>query len=92
MAKANLTPVPTETSRFTHDELTELFQKIMVCCAGVAAEWEAYNSGGSYQRRHFDNALILSQVAGFIADHAAHDCGGYGDLFDWLEIPRGVQS
>jgi len=88
MASTNLLEVP-KTQRFTESETESLFAKVAECCAGIEAEWQAYNSGDAKQGSHIDNIRTLSQVAGFVADHAGEDCAYYGDIFHWLDIPRG---
>lgn len=94
--KDSIKPVPSTTNapRFSEEETEILFQKIAVIAAGIEAQWQAITDGSDphFRGRYMDTIQVLAQVAGFIADHAGQDCSGYGDVFQWLEIPQGVKN
>lgn len=85
------TPPP----RFNDGEIGALTTKIANICASIEASWSSLNDCHDDPRmygRHLDSILTLTQVAGFIADHTADNCGLYGDIFHWLDIPKGGES
>lgn len=80
----------TQAPRFSEAEYEILFTKVAHIFASIEAEWLCMASGeaGDFRGRHLDTIETLAQVGGFIADYAANDCGCFGDVFDWLQIPR----
>lgn len=84
-----------EKPRFTETEYEVLLTKLANIFAGIEAEWHALASGeaGDLRGRHLDTIQVLAQSGGFIADYAASDCGCFGDIYYWLQIPQaGVES
>ena len=42
-------------------------------------------------KAHLDTILLLSQMGGWIADHASGE-NNYGNVYEWLEIPMPAQT
>ncbi|MEN8180764.1 MAG: hypothetical protein ABFS39_19375 [Pseudomonadota bacterium] len=90
----NKSPSNIETPRFTQAEYEQIFSRLAEIFAGTEALWQIIAEGPEprVRGRLIDTARMLAQVGGLIADHAGQDCNGYGDVFDWLSIPRGKQE
>ena len=85
---------PDENPRFTEAEYVTICTKLATIFACIEAQWDAIAIGSdkSMRGRHLDAINTLAQVGGWIADHAAEDSTGYGDIFEWLEIPEGAKQ
>lgn len=93
-APTKATSKPIAQPRFTESEIETLFAKLAEVCAGIESQWHAITetTDTGMRARHLDSILLLSQIGGFIADHAGEDCSYYGDIYQWLGIPEGVKS
>ena len=83
-----------EKPRFTEAEYDAVFSKLSNIFASIEAQWDAiiHTTDSGMKARHVDAIQTLAQVGGFIADHVGNDCGYFGDVFTWLEIPEGGKS
>ena len=83
-----------EKPRFTEAEYEAAFSKLSNIFASIEAQWDAIANvpDARMRRRHIDAIQTLAQVGGFMADHVGSDCGYYGDVFYWLEIPEAGKS
>ncbi len=81
----------TAARRFTECEYEQGYEKLATIFAGLEALCSEIATTPDRRQcgRLIDATWVLVQTGGFIADHMGADCGAYGDVFTWLEIPKG---